>query len=58
MGRLFDLLDDLPPHNCANAYFRGRRYWEMTSNAAESFNNWIIEAYHLPITGLVDKIRQ
>ncbi|KAL7201018.1 hypothetical protein ACSBR1_032846 [Camellia fascicularis] len=29
----------------------------MWSNAAESFNNWISEARHLPITHLVDTIR-
>ena len=56
-NRLHDFLDDLPPHNWANAYFRGRRYGEMTSNAAESFNNWIMEARHLPIIGMVDRIR-
>lgn len=57
VARLIELLDDLPAHNWANAYFRGRRYGEMTSNAAESFNNWILEARHLPITGTVDMIR-
>ncbi|KAL7238372.1 hypothetical protein ACSBR2_004469 [Camellia fascicularis] len=29
----------------------------MCSNAAESFNNWVSEARHLPITRLVDMIR-
>ncbi|KAL7218924.1 hypothetical protein ACSBR2_012067 [Camellia fascicularis] len=29
----------------------------MCSNAAESFNNWISAARHLPITRLVDIIR-
>ncbi|KAL7260417.1 hypothetical protein ACSBR1_006142 [Camellia fascicularis] len=29
----------------------------MPSNAVESFNNWISEARHLPITHLVDTIR-
>ncbi|KAL7171084.1 hypothetical protein ACSBR2_035862 [Camellia fascicularis] len=35
----------------------GRRYGEMCSNAAESFNLWIREARNLPITRLVDSIR-
>ncbi|KAL7213498.1 hypothetical protein ACSBR2_016095 [Camellia fascicularis] len=35
----------------------GRQCGKMCSNAAESFNNWIQEARHLPITQLVDAIR-
>ncbi|XP_028112998.1 uncharacterized protein LOC114311135 [Camellia sinensis] len=52
-----DFLRDLAPQNWANAYFRGNRYGKMCSNASESFNNWITEAHHLPITRLVDSIR-
>ncbi|CAL5395991.1 unnamed protein product [Camellia sinensis] len=52
-----NFLKDLHPQHWANVYFRGRRYGEMWSNAAESFNNWIREARHLPITQLVDAIR-
>ncbi|XP_028080857.1 uncharacterized protein LOC114282111 [Camellia sinensis] len=29
---------------------RGKRYGEMTSNAAESFNKWILDARNYPIT--------
>ncbi|KAL7163400.1 hypothetical protein ACSBR2_039493 [Camellia fascicularis] len=43
-------LKDLPPQYWANAYFRGSRYVEISSNAVESFNSWIREARHLPIT--------
>ncbi|XP_028056540.1 uncharacterized protein LOC114260592 [Camellia sinensis] len=50
-------LKDLPPQYWANVYFRGSRYGEMSSNAVESFNSWIREARHLPITQLVDCIR-
>ncbi|XP_028092314.1 uncharacterized protein LOC114292528 [Camellia sinensis] len=36
--------------------YRGMRCREMTSNAAESFKNWIKEAHNLPSTQLVDTI--
>ncbi|XP_028083309.1 uncharacterized protein LOC114284574 [Camellia sinensis] len=35
---------------------RGKRYGEMTSNTAESFNKWILDARNYPITRLVDTI--
>ncbi|KAL7211893.1 hypothetical protein ACSBR2_014700 [Camellia fascicularis] len=47
----------MPPKHWANAYFRGKRYGEMTSNAAESFNKWILDARNYPITRLVDTLR-
>ncbi|KAL7191934.1 hypothetical protein ACSBR2_023916 [Camellia fascicularis] len=52
-----EFLKDLDPKHWANGHFGGRRYGEMSSNATESFNNWIWEARHLPITQLVDAIR-
>ncbi|XP_028077880.1 uncharacterized protein LOC114279806 [Camellia sinensis] len=47
----------LAPEHWANSYFRDMRYGEMTSNAVESFNNWIKETHNLPITQMVDTIR-
>ncbi|KAL7188307.1 hypothetical protein ACSBR1_038200 [Camellia fascicularis] len=52
-----NFLEDMPPNHWANAYFRDKRYGEMTSNVAESFNKWILDARNYPITRLVDTIR-
>ena len=43
-------------HWC-NYLFQGDRWGEMYSNVAESFNAWIKEARHLPVTKMVDSIR-
>ncbi|XP_028055569.1 uncharacterized protein LOC114259743 [Camellia sinensis] len=56
------LLEGEIQRHLASCYFkgwqsRGDRYGEMCSNAAESFNSWIREARHLPITQMVDSIR-
>ncbi|KAF5931839.1 hypothetical protein HYC85_028010 [Camellia sinensis] len=54
------LLEELKSEGKQRAYnflSRGQRYGEMTSNAAKSFKNWIKEARNLPITKLVDTIR-
>ncbi|KAL7206794.1 hypothetical protein ACSBR2_019494 [Camellia fascicularis] len=50
-------LEDLPNEYWCNAYFQGKRYGEMCTNAAESFNSWISDERHLFSTSLVDAIR-
>ncbi|KAL7205110.1 hypothetical protein ACSBR2_018100 [Camellia fascicularis] len=45
------------PQHWANAFFRGRRYGEMCSNATESFNSWVREARNLPIIRMADSIK-
>ncbi|KAG5532375.1 hypothetical protein RHGRI_026866 [Rhododendron griersonianum] len=52
-----NFVESLPVENWANAYFKGKRYGDMTSNAAESFNNQILKFRYLPICDLVDKVR-
>ncbi|XP_028084377.1 uncharacterized protein LOC114285536 [Camellia sinensis] len=52
-----EFLANAHPQHWANAFFRGRRYGEMCSNATESFNSWVREARNLPITRMVDSIR-
>ncbi|KAL7202604.1 hypothetical protein ACSBR1_034132 [Camellia fascicularis] len=47
-GRVDSMLDGLQNDKWANAFFRGKRYGEMSSNAAESYNNWIGGARELP----------
>ncbi|KAL7233265.1 hypothetical protein ACSBR1_016986 [Camellia fascicularis] len=50
-------LEDLPNECWCNAYFQGKRYGEMCTNAAESFNSWIRDERHLFSTSLVNVIR-
>ncbi|XP_028121788.1 uncharacterized protein LOC114319014 [Camellia sinensis] len=56
-GRVDSMLDGLQNDKWANTFFRGKRYGEMSSNVAESYNNWIGGARELPITCMVDMIR-
>ncbi|KAF7120014.1 hypothetical protein RHSIM_Rhsim13G0123500 [Rhododendron simsii] len=57
-GKVQEFLTNLCYENWSNAFFRGQRYGEMTSNVAESFNAWIKAERHLPITILVDELRK
>jgi SWIM zinc finger len=41
----------------AEAFFDGNHYGHLTSNIAESFNNWILEARDKPILGLLKAMR-
>ncbi|KAL7201532.1 hypothetical protein ACSBR1_033269 [Camellia fascicularis] len=50
-------LEDLPNECWCNAYFQGKRYGKMYTNAAESFNSWIRDERHLFSASLVDAIR-
>ncbi|KAG8384057.1 hypothetical protein BUALT_Bualt04G0078400 [Buddleja alternifolia] len=42
----------------AEIYARGCRFGHLTTNVAESFNGWILEARSLPPIAMVNKIRE
>ncbi|KAL4324050.1 hypothetical protein GQ457_11G016160 [Hibiscus cannabinus] len=46
------------PQNWANSFFQGARYNHLTSNFGELFYNWAANAHELPITQMVDAIRE
>ncbi|KAH7844462.1 hypothetical protein Vadar_028276 [Vaccinium darrowii] len=50
-------LASVPKEHWTNAYFKGKRYGEMSSSAIESFNNWVLEARRMPVMNLVDCLR-
>lgn len=51
-------IQDLPKDKWAVAFAPDvHRYGELTSNAAESFNNWILGPRTLPVTFMLDQIR-
>jgi len=52
-----DFLKELHPKHWANAHFPGKRYGELSSNVAESFNSWVLRERTLPITQLLDGVR-
>ncbi|KAH6783220.1 MuDR family transposase [Perilla frutescens var. hirtella] len=45
------------PVHWANAFFQGARYNHMTSDFGEQFYSWASDAHELPITQMVDAIR-
>lgn len=55
--RAENFLRDAPREMWANAFFRGLRYGQMTSNACESWNAQIREERLLPIVSMIDGIR-
>jgi len=52
-----EFLSSVSYDHWANAYFPGKRYGEMSSNAVVSFNSWIREARKMSILQCVDEIR-
>lgn len=57
-GRIVQsFLEGLPVESWTNAFSKCCRYGEMSSNAAESFNAWIMDVRDLHITHMVDTIR-
>lgn len=44
------------PDHWANAFFRGARYNQMTSNFGKLFYNWVSDANELPITQMLDTL--
>ncbi|XP_038717308.1 uncharacterized protein LOC120010599 [Tripterygium wilfordii] len=54
--RVASFIDEAHVCNWTNAYFMGKRYGEMSSNAAKSFNSQISEFRSLPITNMIDMI--
>ncbi|PIA36769.1 hypothetical protein AQUCO_03200029v1 [Aquilegia coerulea] len=52
-----NFLVGVPPEQWSNAYFESKRYGELCSNVAESFNGWILEERSIPILPMLDRIR-
>jgi MULE transposase domain/SWIM zinc finger len=51
------LLSHANPEHWVEFYFAGHRYGHLTSNIAESLNNWIKEAREKPILAMFEQIR-
>ncbi|XP_074311424.1 uncharacterized protein LOC141647210 [Silene latifolia] len=48
----------IPPRLWATAYFEGTRFGQLTANAVEPINNWLLEASGLPIIQMLESIRR
>lgn len=57
VDKAISFLEETPKERWANAYFQGKRYGHMTSNACESWNSQIRDVRMLPVTSLIDGIR-
>ncbi|XP_062020985.1 uncharacterized protein LOC133737456 [Rosa rugosa] len=57
-GEVCKYLEDIGCHKWARGHFMGYRYNMMTSNIAESMNSKLKDARKLPITALVDHLRE
>jgi hypothetical protein len=51
------LLSHVAPQHWCEFYFPRRRYGHLSSNIAESLNNWLLEARDKPILGILGTIR-
>ena len=56
--KVVDFFSCIPAENWCNAFFAGQRYGEMSSSLAESFNQMIDKARHIPICNRIDSIRE
>ncbi|XP_012853661.1 PREDICTED: uncharacterized protein LOC105973186 [Erythranthe guttata] len=55
--RVDNFLCNLPPENWAHAYFGVKRYGQVASSGAESWNSSLSDVRGLPITNMIDGIR-
>ncbi|KAK9364630.1 hypothetical protein V1509DRAFT_643481 [Lipomyces kononenkoae] len=56
-----DVLASMPaegPEHWADSYFAGLRFGHRTSNIAESFNSWMLEARGQPVLAMMERIRE
>ncbi|XP_019464759.1 PREDICTED: uncharacterized protein LOC109363046 [Lupinus angustifolius] len=53
----YDWVIHSEPEHWANAFFGGARYNYLTSNFGQQFYSWVSEAHELPITQMIDMLR-